>query len=105
MDLALAAQPVDRLCEGDIELPDIRREERDADRRSVARAQKQAEHRLEIVDELIDRGMEAVVGLIKAQDLLGLAVFDQLDSAPGKDTAVAFQIGLPGRIADLARQD
>src|SRR3546814_7794357 len=60
----------------------------DADRRAVARADQQAQHRLEIVDELIDRGVEAVVILVKAQDFPGLAILDQLDRAPRKDAAV-----------------
>src|SRR3546814_7559049 len=77
----------------------------DADRRAVARADQQAQHRLEIVDEMIDRGVEAVVILVKAQDFPGLAILDQLDRAPRKDAAVAFQIGAPGQIADLLRQD
>src|SRR3546814_15494643 len=43
--------------------------------------------------------------LFRSQDFPGLAILDQLDRAPRKDAAVAFQIGAPGQIADLLRQD
>src|SRR3546814_3708031 len=88
-------QAIDRLRQRDIKLADIRRQQGDADRRAVARAHQQAQHRLEIVDELVHRGVERVVVLVEAQDFLGFAIVDQLDGTPREDAAIALQIGVP----------
>ena len=68
-------------------------------------ASTRAQHRLEIVDVAVHLVAEIGLVLIMAQDLARLARFEQPHRAAGEDAAVALEIGGPGGVADLVRED
>ena len=49
------------------------------------------------MDELVYRGVEAIVALIEAQNFTRFAIFDQLYGTAREYAPVALQIGVPGR--------
>src|SRR3546814_6552174 len=81
--------------ERDIELAHVRRQDGDAERRSVRIDQQSSQHRLEVMDVAVDLVAELGFGLVMLGDLADLGRIQQPHRAPREHAAVALEIGLP----------